>query len=141
MAVDLTFARQQVESTLLIDRCTVTRTSSPRVADFDENTGQYTGITETTVLTDVLCSVREREILERNDNVGGAPKGMKIFNVNLSYDVDEVNPGDTITLTTTTDTRILGVPLTVTGVHSSTLRVMRRVQCIVQEDRLDVYPR
>lgn len=140
MAVDLTFARQRVEEIILIDRCTITRPNDPRTAIFDETTGLLNTANPVLVAADLPCSAREHEVLERGAVVGGAPKGTKVFTINLSADYTDVQVGDVITFTTSTDPRLLNVPQNVSGVHASTLRVMRRVQTVVQENRLGVHP-
>jgi hypothetical protein len=138
--VDLTFAQQQVISTILMDRCKIERTDDPRDNGFDDATGLLEETTPTLLVTDLPCSAREHEALERTAIVGASPKGIKQFTVNLPAAWDDVQPGDVITFTTSSDPRLQDVPLNVQGVRAGTLRALRRVQCEVEESRLGVHP-
>lgn len=140
MVVDLAFARAHAESVILGDVCTITRPVDPRSFDFDSETGLLDEEATPTVIVALACSARETESLERSSTIGGAPKGSKMFSVKLPADYDDVEVGDVITFTTSSDPRLLNVPQLVTNVHDASLRVLRRVQTRVQEDRLGLHP-
>ncbi len=135
--VDLTRARLSATDKVLLDRCSITRNpEGQRDAVFDAETGDYAADPDETEIlaTDVPCMAREMAALD--GAVGSAPAVVKRWTVKLDFATvpDDLRVGDTVTLTTSTDPLLEGVPLRVNDVVTKTLRVWREVECSRRSD-------
>lgn len=129
--VDLTFARQTVAETILLDRCTVTRElPGPLGAVFNEVTGHYENVKADSVVlaVDEPCKVREEA-----DNLTTLPDRQRelYYSVAFAYGrLDAIQGGDVIRVTESRDPRLVDLELDVCEVVESTIRVMRRVRAV-----------
>jgi len=132
--VDLTYPRQVVAETIMLDRCTVTRElPGTRSAVFNEVTGRYENATadSITLAVDEPCKVRdEAEILTETP----ARQRELYYRVAFAFGrLDAIQPGDIIRLTESEDPRLVGRELVVTEIEEKTMRVMRRVRAVRRE--------
>lgn len=144
--VDLTRARASVRERVLIDRCTITRNPRQfRDAKFDEATGEYVlvggdDLDLQTLATDVPCLVSELSLQEQ-EGEGAGETVAKRWSVKLDFDdaPDDLQLGDCVRLTTSTDPLLQGKPMYVARVYEKTLRVWRVVETTRRIDASSQY--
>lgn len=130
--IDLSFARDTVQTLVMTNRCTIMRPSDARDQVFNEITGTYRPGFDTLVSTDTPCMVQEQGASEVDR--GGAPTYEKTYTVFIPYDSSEVRPGDALTITLAIDPLLQNQVLRVTNVLEQTVLVVRQLQCTRRVD-------
>jgi hypothetical protein len=136
--VSLDHARQRVLSTLT-DTCQITNDPGGHYDDvFNETTGLLDPTGQVVVVYDGMCSVRSLQVSPRvpmHEEIGGQVLANLMYRVTLpATGTEGVTPGQTVTITASSDSSLVGRTFIVQRVAEGAWEPSRRLDT---EDRLD----
>lgn len=132
MSIDLTTARAQIETLLMLDTCTIRQDTDDNVDDvLDPVTLELTDAGDATVVYTGVCSVRtqgEREEIAADDRAMGE------YIISIPHDAAVPRESDRVTIDTSQDPSLVGRVFAIRKVVSKTLLVSRKLMCDSVED-------
>jgi hypothetical protein len=136
--MNLERARQRVITTLT-DTCSITNDPGGHYDDvFNETTGLLDSTGQVAVVYNGMCSVRSLQVSPRvplHEEVGGQVLANLMYRVTLPAEGTEaVTPGQTVTITASSDSSLVGRTFIVQRVAEGSWEPSRRLDT---EDRLD----
>jgi len=133
MSIDLTPAREAVESLLMLDTCTIREDADGNTDDvLDPVTLQLTDAADAAVVYTGICSVRNRE---GEAGITADELAMGEYVVSIPHNATRVpRESDRVTIDTSRDPSLVGRLLAVRTVVSKTLLVSRKLLCDSVED-------
>lgn len=126
-AAEVTTRGQALAESLMVDTCTITRGSGSRT--FNETTDQYETTAGTTVYSGA-CRVKP-SVLSGNTTVQAGEREVALwpFTVSVPFTADDVELNDTVTVTASLDSSLVGKTLRVRSVARGTYVTARRLDC------------